>query len=664
MTFLNCQLFSFFVVLHLSCSVFTSAFCTVPNLVLVKQEEQVQFSTALFLADPKGEFSFDQVSSDSFARFSPIPKDPDELLKSSDIFWLKFTIQNQEETDLDWVFDFKYWSYLEFYARNESQLHFEKQISGNLTPVRVRSYPRQNNVLVLKHLKAKESSVVFVRLEINRNYEYIPLDLSFSVQERTSFDNYESRLRQFTSIFMAIYAVMFLYNLFIYFFTKDNSYLYYLGYLLSFMYLTASYGGYLFSFFDFLDFLPKIKTYLDALGTLGVTFFSIWFAKMFLHLPLRYPNWDRMFNYTIWAACAVPIITLINFPVGIVLSNTISFYFIICIVIVTVKSVREKYPSSIYLLLAIAFSVIGTFIFILASLNVLPQNDFTVVYAMPLGSNIEAILFSLALGNKLDLLRKENVFSQLKALEASLENERIVKEQNVILEEKVLARTAEITKQKEIIEHQMEKADHLLLNILPAEIASELQNTGFAKARSHQEATVLFTDFKGFTNLSEQLGIDELHKELDYCFRAFDDIVEKYGVEKIKTIGDSYMCASGVPSPNKDHALLVVKVGLEMRDFVEKWKAQNEQRGKRAWQIRIGIHSGPLVSGVIGKKKFAYDIWGNTVNAASRMESSGEVGKVNISETTYALVKNEFDFTYRGKIVAKNLGEVGMYFVN
>ena len=124
------------------------------------------------------------------------------------------------------------------------------------------------------------------------------------------------------------------------------------------------------------------------------------------------------------------------------------------------------------------------------------------------------------------------------------------------------------------------------------------------------------------------------------------------------------MCASGVPSPNKDHALLIVKVGLEMRDFVEKWKLQNEQRGKRAWQIRIGIHSGPLVSGVIGKKKFAYDIWGNTVNAASRMESSGEVGKVNISETTYALVKNEFDFTYRGKIVAKNLGEVGMYFVN
>ncbi|MBK8949820.1 MAG: adenylate/guanylate cyclase domain-containing protein [Flavobacteriales bacterium] len=177
--------------------------------------------------------------------------------------------------------------------------------------------------------------------------------------------------------------------------------------------------------------------------------------------------------------------------------------------------------------------------------------------------------------------------------------------------------------------------------------------------------TVLFTDFKGFTAMSETLSPQELVRDLNECFSAFDRITEKYGIEKIKTIGDAYMAAGGLPTPNTTHATDAIKAAFEMRDFIAEGKARKVAGGLPYFEIRIGVHTGPVVAGIVGVKKFQYDIWGDTVNTASRMESSGEVGQVNISEATYALVKDAtgLSFTPRGKVQAKGKGEMEMYFV-
>jgi len=217
--------------------------------------------------------------------------------------------------------------------------------------------------------------------------------------------------------------------------------------------------------------------------------------------------------------------------------------------------------------------------------------------------------------------------------------------------------------QRNRIRKERNRSDELLLNILPAETAEELKNTGAASARSFEEVTVMFTDFKNFTKASELLSAQELVKEINYCYSEFDKIITHFGIEKIKTIGDSYMCAGGLPSVNPSHHEAVVNAAIEIRDFINNYKKEKELRSEIAFEIRIGIHTGPVVAGIVGIKKFAYDIWGDTVNIASRMESSGAAGKVNISESTYLKVKNKFAFTGRGKIEAKNKGMIDMYFV-
>jgi len=217
--------------------------------------------------------------------------------------------------------------------------------------------------------------------------------------------------------------------------------------------------------------------------------------------------------------------------------------------------------------------------------------------------------------------------------------------------------------QRNRIKKAKRRSDELLLNILPEETAEELKETGTAKTKSFESITVLFTDFKNFTIASEKLTPEELVAEINHCYSAFDRIVEKHGIEKIKTIGDSYMCAGGIPVSNKTHPFDVVRAGLEMVKFIEDNKNERIARGQPYFELRCGIHSGPVVAGIVGIKKFAYDIWGDTVNTASRMESSGGIGKVNISGITYELVKDTFTCTYRGKIEAKNKGVIDMYFV-
>ncbi|HKR03342.1 MAG TPA: adenylate/guanylate cyclase domain-containing protein [Bacteroidia bacterium] len=217
--------------------------------------------------------------------------------------------------------------------------------------------------------------------------------------------------------------------------------------------------------------------------------------------------------------------------------------------------------------------------------------------------------------------------------------------------------------QRNRISKEKKRSDELLLNILPEETAEELKATGSAKAKSFDLVSVLFTDFKNFTQASEKLSPEELVQEINHCYSEFDKIITKHGIEKIKTIGDAYMCAGGLPVSNSTHPFDVVSAGLEMVAFIEKNKQERIAKDQPFFELRLGIHTGPVVAGIVGIKKFAYDIWGDTVNTASRMESSGEIGKVNISGATYELVKEKFNCVHRGKVKAKNKGEIDMYFV-
>jgi class 3 adenylate cyclase len=228
----------------------------------------------------------------------------------------------------------------------------------------------------------------------------------------------------------------------------------------------------------------------------------------------------------------------------------------------------------------------------------------------------------------------------------------------------ISAQKTEIEKRQEELRKEKNKSDHLLLNILPKPVAEELKDKGKVQPRYYPMVSVVFTDFKGFTHLAAGMTPGEIVRELEVCFYAFDNIIDKYNLEKIKTIGDGYMCAGGVPVANKTNPLDAVKAALEMTQFIEQRKQEKLLKNEPFFEVRIGINTGPVVAGVVGKNKFAYDIWGDAVNLASRMESSGEVGRVNISGETYRYVKDHFFFTYRGRVSAKKKGEVEMYFVD
>ncbi|TAH42564.1 MAG: tetratricopeptide repeat protein [Bacteroidetes bacterium] len=284
------------------------------------------------------------------------------------------------------------------------------------------------------------------------------------------------------------------------------------------------------------------------------------------------------------------------------------------------------------------------------------------LYDIDTDKKLQGLQFTFDIQKKqgqIDLLTKDKALQEL-----DLQRQKVIKNATIGGLSVVCIFLVVVFFQKKKITKEKQRSDELLLNILPSETAEELKATGKAKTKSFDLVSVMFTDFKNFTQASEKLSPEELVQEINYCYSAFDKIITKYGIEKIKTIGDSYMCAGGLPVSNSTHAIDVVQAGLEMQEFIAKNKAEREAKGQPFFELRLGVHTGPVVAGIVGIKKFAYDIWGDTVNTASRMESSGEVGRVNISGPTYEFIKDKFQCTHRGKVKAKNKGEIDMYFVD
>jgi len=224
--------------------------------------------------------------------------------------------------------------------------------------------------------------------------------------------------------------------------------------------------------------------------------------------------------------------------------------------------------------------------------------------------------------------------------------------------------SSELERQKNELQIEKDKTDNLLQNILPYEIAEQLKNKGEVKAKKYKMVTIMFTDFKDFTKISSVLEPEDIIKELGVYFRKFDDITGDHYLEKIKTIGDAYMCVGGLPLRNKSNPIDMVLAALEIQKFMTDYNQARSAKGLTVWELRIGIHTGSVIAGVIGSKKFAYDIWGDAVNTAARLETASDAGRINISGETYEYIQEYFNCTYRGKIPAKNKGEIDMYFVD
>ncbi len=261
-------------------------------------------------------------------------------------------------------------------------------------------------------------------------------------------------------------------------------------------------------------------------------------------------------------------------------------------------------------------------------------------------------------------LETEQHLAAIRQQETELREQRLLMGGLIFILIGSVAFTIVFFRQKKRIAVEKKRSDDLLLNILPEEVARDLKQKGKVQAQHFEEATILFTDFKGFTRIAETLTPDDLVEDLDHFFRRFDEITRKFGMEKIKTIGDAYMAACGIPVAQPDHAIRAVSAALAIRDMMRNEQSGRASANQQNYEIRIGLHSGPVVAGVIGLHKFSYDIWGDTVNIAARMESSGEAGKVNISSATYDLVKDHFHCAFRGQVAAKNKGEIGMYFID
>lgn len=291
------------------------------------------------------------------------------------------------------------------------------------------------------------------------------------------------------------------------------------------------------------------------------------------------------------------------------------------------------------------------------------------IYNIDVEKKMNGLQFNFDIQKKqgqIDLLKKDQVLQELALNRQKFVKKALIVGLSLVLIIVLILYRNYLSKIKvnKLLDSQKEKIETLLLNILPSEVAQELQKNGNATPRYYDCASVLFTDFKGFTQLAENLSPQEVVTELNACFMAFDDIIEKYNLEKIKTIGDSYMCVGGIPTIDDSHVINIVKASIEIQQYITSRNERRSEINREPWIVRIGINTGPLVAGVVGRKKYAYDVWGSTVNIASRMESNGEPGRVNISAATYQLIKHKYTCTHRGKIFAKNIGEIDMYFVD
>ena len=567
--------------------------------------------------------------------------------------WIRFSIQSDDLNDIFLEIKAPLLEVLEVYKwSNGSGDRLFK--GGFLEPFSQRPVSSENWLIPLS-LTPGTANTFYLKGRSGYPFQ-IPITLA-------SKDRYVTKLQMhnlFWGLYFGVMIFALFYNLFIYLSVKERTYLYYILYIIGSVIFYLGLQGFSFKFLW--PNLPVLNMYLPVIICVTnsiITLFSMDFLRITRARKGQY--------YFGWAMIAgFLLIALLNFvaPYGMAvgLAQMLSLVACIYFIYIAVQSLRRGVTTAKYYLLAWTLFLVFVVIFILASNNVIVSNFFT-THCIFIGHMTEVALLSFALADRINFLKKENEEKQKEIIHQLEENEEIQRKANEELSQKVIERTREVVEQKNEAERQRERSDELLLNILPKETAEELKRKGKANAKLIDHVTVLFTDIMGFVSIAGNLSPTDLVHEINECFSAYDHIMDQMGVEKIKTIGDAYMAAGGIPSPNETHAKDVVKAALEIQKFMSALKIRKEKEGKIAFQIRIGIHTGPVIAGIVGIKKFAYDIWGNTVNVANVMETYGTPGKINISATTYDMIKDDFVCKPRGKVETRKLGPVDMYFV-
>lgn len=586
-------------------------------------------------------------------KFTPCNTDILNLGNTPHTVWIRFSVFSKTEKELFLEVNAPLLNQLEIFEFNGKSCSMLFS-GGALKPFHNRQIKSENWLFNLQ-LNDSAQSTIYVK-----GQSIYPFQIPIAVSSKTKFAEHNQLNNLFWGIYLGVMIFAFIYNFFIYLSVRERSYLYYLLYILFsvIFYLGLEGFGFKFLWPNHPGINPMVPIFV-GLTNCAIVLFTLRF--------LNIKKDQKALYYTGWTFFVIFILlALLNlagvFLVALMLSQMFSLLLCIYFIVSGVISLKRGIPNAKYFLIGWTAFLCLVILFILALNNVVPSNFFN-THGIFMGHMAEVALLSFALADRINVLKKENENKQKRIILQLEENQQLQTKVNRELEQKVTERTAEVVAEKKEVEKQKKRSDDLLLNILPEEVAEELKAKGSADAKLIEQVTVLFTDFKGFTKLSEKLSPKELVSEINECFSAFDRIMQKNGVEKIKTIVDSYMAAGGLPTANVTHAFDVVNAALEIQNFMLEHNRKRETEGKLFLDIRIGIHSGSVVAGIVGVKKFAYDIWGDTVNIASRMESSGEPGKVNISAATFELVKNKFICTHRGKITAKGKGDIDMYFV-
>jgi class 3 adenylate cyclase len=602
---------------------------------IIKGGQSLVGTSLEYFVDTTKELGINELDGKSFV---PGTTDILNLGNTVDPVWMRFSVHSKTEKQVYLEVSAPLLSVLEVYQKDESSSKL--LFTGGSTLPFIKRPIKTENFIINVHLNDTGYTTLYLK-----GQSVYPFQVPITVSSKDKMVENNQLHYLFWGIYMGVMLFAFLYNFFIFLSVRERIYLYYLLYIASsvLFYLGLEGFGFQFIWSNSPGLNPMVPVFVSVTNIV-ITLF----AFRLLHIDKQ----QKGLYYIGWGFIGLFVfLSILNmagvFLVALMLSQMFSL--LICIYFITagIISLRRGVPTAKYFLIAWFAFLSLVIVFILALNNVVPSNFFT-THGIFMGHMTEVLLLSFALADRINTLKIENENKQKKIILQLEENQQLQTKVNRELEQKVAERTAEVVAQKD-------RSEKLLLNILPAKIADELMQTGFSLPKQFNNVTVIFTDFENFTGISEKLTPNELVEEINKNFTQMDQIIEKHGLEKIKTIGDAYLAVCGLPNETEDHALRVVNAALEIRTYMLQ---QDNKFG-----IRIGVHSGQVVAGIVGVKKFAYDIWGDTVNTASRLENKCEVGKVNISQATYELIADKFNCTYRGEIEAKGKGALKMYFV-
>lgn len=648
---------------------FTQGLCG-QNYIVNSNSDNLKIENFTYVIDNDNSFAIEDIISDESKNLFQQKTSEFEIDFQIETYWIKFDLTNEESELVDYMLEFPNWAYADLYYRDQKDLiHRASGLALNHAAI---NFPLGLNNLLEVSIEGGQKMTCYVKLRQVFLGGIQPSNLNSAVSQKDRIVKRKYISQAFSFMFLGIILIMFFYNLFIYISTGDKTYRFYLLSLLIYVFILFGISGAFYYMVPQLESGPLLFLNFMSTQSILITLSVLYFVKDFYRVSDRYPKWGKAVDYFSVFLGVVLVILLFKFDLAINLMVISVIPFMVIVFAVGFKSLRDGFPGSIYVLVA---HVIW-FVFGIAGMlgQVHPQIkeiEFFRSHAVYTGAVLEMLLFALALANTINYLMRENKEKQSSIIRHLKENASLQTKVNRELEDKVKERTKEISLQNQKIEAQKqnlevekERAEGLLLNILPDAVAEELKTTGIATPKYYENVTVLFVDITKFSSMVRKLSSKQLVEGLDFLFSEFDDVTTKYGLEKIKTIGDAYMCVGGLPELDENHPLNAVNAAFEMLEITQSWVSDKIKVDVDGINLRAGLHTGPVTAGVVGKKKFQFDIWGDAVNLASRMESGSAPGKINISESTYNVIKDHFSCSFRGKFAVKNMGEVNMYFVD